>query len=122
MRSSMRLPGILGGLSLLGVALVGCGPTAASSSIAPHKPVVIALAPLQEPNWFFPVVSATAYTITNLDFVALGYKPLLDITASDRIDYSKSIATHLSVTHNDTVFTITLGSRYKWSNGQPVTA
>lgn len=122
MRSSMRLPGILGGLSLLGVALVGCGPTAASSSIAPHKPVVIALAPLQEPNWFFPVVSATAYTITNLDFVALGYKPLLDITASDRIDYSKSIATHISVTHNDTVFTITLGSRYKWSNGQPVTA
>lgn len=110
----------LAALLLMGMGLSACGTQAATP---PTKTsVVVALGPQQAPNWYFPVFSASAYTLTNLDFAALEYKPLLDVTATDHIDYNKSLASSINVSHNDTVYTIHLGSKYAWSNGQPVTA
>ncbi len=105
---------------LMGAVLSACGSPAATP--AAKSSVVVAVSPTQAPNWYFPVISSTAYTLVNLDFIALEYKPLLDVTASDRIDYSRSLASSITVSHHDTVYTIHLGSRYKWSNGTPVTA
>jgi peptide/nickel transport system substrate-binding protein len=50
------------------------------------------------------------------------YKPLLDITPSDTIDFHRSIASRITWNPSGTVYTMTLGHRYHWSNGEPITA
>lgn len=52
----------------------------------------------------------------------LMYKPLLDITPTDGIDYAHSLASHVTWNSNGTVYTITLSHKYRWSNGKPVSA
>ncbi len=104
------------------VILVGCGSTSATS--APHHggTAVIALPADAAPNWFFPIESATAYSIYNSQVSFWMYRPLVYITPQDGIDYSRSIASSIKANRSGTQYTITLGTKYKWSNGKPVTA
>ncbi|PSR21105.1 MAG: ABC transporter substrate-binding protein [Sulfobacillus acidophilus] len=113
----------VGALTTLTVAGWGTSPLAkTSSATASGKIIVMALEPLVAPNWFFPVFSSTAYTVTNLQATALMYKPLLDITKTDAIDYNRSLVSKIQVNKADTEFTLTMNSKYHWSNGKPVSA
>jgi len=50
------------------------------------------------------------------------YRPLFWIGQNARIDYSRSIATSITVSANRAVYTVTMRPSYKWSDGVPVTA
>ncbi len=105
--------------------LAGCGTNATTSAPASHGTggtAVVALAPQTPPNWFFPVVSADGYASTNFQINFLMYRPLVYISKTNQINYQKSLATSIKVNPEGTVYTITLGTKYKWSNGKPVTA
>jgi peptide/nickel transport system substrate-binding protein len=75
-----------------------------------------------EPNWWFANMPAQYCTTENSMFTDMAYRPLIWIANNDTIDYSQSIATGITVNSQDTVFTVHLGTRYKWSNGQTVNA
>ncbi len=113
---------VVTGASLL--LLAGCGTTApASTSSSSHADtVVMATAPLQAPNWFFAVGSNTGATLINGQVQSLLYVPLVDIGTNDAPNYSQSIATGVTVNKASDQFIVHLGSKFKWSNGQPVTA
>lgn len=120
----MKNPGWVAVVSLAMVA-AGCGSAAKTTASGPshtRATVVMAMEPLVAPNWFFPVFSSTAYTVTNLQATALMYKPLLDITKTDAINYAHSLVKPISVNKTDTQFTLTMNPKYRWSNGQPITA
>jgi peptide/nickel transport system substrate-binding protein len=114
-----HIAGILGAAILL-IVTSGCGSTSAASSA--QRTAVVALAPQTSPNWFFPIRAIGSGSDVNMQMESLLYKPLLTITSTDGIDYHHSLASHVAVSHNDTVFTITLNPRYKWSDGKPITA
>ncbi len=112
-------------LSATLLALTGCGIShAGAGTSAPHTggTIVIAMPPQLSPNGFFPVMSTTTYSNIDNQMQALMYKPLLFITPSDGIDYHRSIASDVTWNKAGTVYTITLGHRYRWSNGTPITA
>ncbi|PSR23641.1 MAG: ABC transporter substrate-binding protein [Sulfobacillus acidophilus] len=97
------------------------GVTVASRS-AGTDTIVMATAALQAPNWFFPIMSDTGDTLQNAQLQGLMYKPLIFVTSQDTVDYARSVASKITVNKASTQFTITLGNKYKWSNGQPITA
>lgn len=111
-------------VGLVTAALAGCGSSGstAASPTAQGGTAVIALAPQTSPNWFFPVRAVGFGSDVNMQLEGLMYKPLLDITANDSINFSHSLASSVSVSPNDKVFTIHLNPRYQWSNKTPVTA
>jgi peptide/nickel transport system substrate-binding protein len=118
---------LLGTAGILGFALAGtltaasAAPTAASTAKTGGT-VVVALAPDSPPNWFVPIVSAAAYTEINAQIEFLMYRPLIYLNSKSQVDYSRSLASKIAVSNNGTTYTITLGHKYKWSNGTPVTA
>jgi peptide/nickel transport system substrate-binding protein len=73
-------------------------------------------------NWWFPNDPGQYCDIENTMATNMAYRPLLWVSNRDAIQYNQSIATGITVSHHDTVFTVHLGHRYKWSNGTPVTA
>ncbi|MCY0907967.1 MAG: peptide ABC transporter substrate-binding protein [Sulfobacillus thermotolerans] len=112
-------------IGLIGILASGCGATSsASHSATPANggTAVIALAPQTSPNWFFPVRAVGYGSDVNMQLEGLMYKPLLDITPSDGINFAHSLVSSIDVSSNDTVFTLHLNSRYRWSNNAPITA
>lgn len=61
-------------------------------------------------------------SVENGMFTGSAFRPLLWISGKDNINYSRSIASGITVSNNDKTYTVHLKSTYKWSNGQPVTA
>lgn len=118
----------LWGLAATGaIVLAGCGaspPTGPSTTATAGTggTVVVALAPDSPPNWFVPVFSASAYIEINAQIQFLMYRPLIYLNKKSQVDYSRSLVKNISVTGNGTTYTMTLNPKYKWSNGQPVTA
>lgn len=106
------------------VTLAGCGasPLSGAASPATSAPVVIALPVETSPNWFFPVFSTNTFSATNIELDALMYKPLLDVTPQDTVDYKHSLVSSITWNKSATIFTLTMNPRYHWSNGHPVTA
>ena len=107
--------------------LTGCGSSSSPTQTASSGPVaggtaVIAMPPDLSPDGFFPVNSTVTYSDINSQVQALMYKPLLDITAKDNINYDRSLAAKIQWNASGTVYTITLSHKYRWSNGNPVTA
>ncbi len=111
-------------LGALTIMAAGCGSSSASSSTHATTPstVVVALPVQTSPNWFFPVLASTAFIDTNSQMNIMMYKPLVYISKTDGIDYRKSLATSITYNASGTRYVITLGNKYKWSNGRPVTA
>ncbi|WP_053958854.1 peptide ABC transporter substrate-binding protein [Sulfobacillus thermosulfidooxidans] len=112
----------LAAMTPLVLIAAGCGTQSTTSSPALPTTATIALAPQVSPNWWFPVLSSSAYSDTNLQMNALMYVPLLHISRTDSIDFSRSLAQKISHNADGTVYTIDLNPKYHWSNGQPVTA
>ena len=116
--------GIVGALALV---LAGCGAAttpSSSSGVAPglNNNEITLLGGIQvEPNFWFPIMSNTTCSTAN-GLSGLMYLPLLHISRTDGINFSRSIASGITVSNNDTTYTITLNPKWHWSNGQPVTA
>lgn len=109
---------------VLSLISAGCGnqTSAPTKTVVKGGTAVIALAPQTSPNWFFPIRAVGFGSDVNMQVENLMYKPLLDITPTDGIDFAHSLVSSITVSHNDTVFTLHLSSRYRWSNNQPITA
>jgi peptide/nickel transport system substrate-binding protein len=105
------------------VTLTACG-TSQKAAAKPTTPttVVVAMTPQSSPNWFFPVISSTSYTEINAQIQFLMYKPLIELNKANQVDYATSLVKNTSYNSAGTQYTITLGSKYHWSNGHPVTA
>ncbi|HZS90738.1 MAG TPA: peptide ABC transporter substrate-binding protein [Chloroflexota bacterium] len=92
----------------------------ARTTHAPQSGGTVIFGYTQEIDSFIPVLSPTS--IMDDGAQVLLYRPLLWIGQNVSIDYSRSIATGIAVSNNNTVFTVTMRPDYKWSDGQPVTA
>jgi peptide/nickel transport system substrate-binding protein len=113
--------GTLCGLLVVGLVLVGQGSGARAA--VPHAPQTggtVIFGYTQLIDGLIPVLSRTS--IMDDGAQVLLYRPLLWIGQNVKIDYSRSIATRISVSNNKTVFTVTMRPDYKWSDGVPVTA
>ncbi|MCY0881348.1 MAG: peptide ABC transporter substrate-binding protein [Firmicutes bacterium] len=105
--------------------LSGCGTTSATSTAAngiTAGTVSIALPAQTPPNWFFPIADPAGNSVVDAQMFDLMYKPLVFISSSDTIDYQRSLAKSITVSGNDTVYTIQLNPKWRWSNGTPVTS
>lgn len=120
-KRSIALLGV-SSLALLSAAGWGTTHSTAAATSTSADTIVMATAPLQAPNWFFPVGSDTGATLENGQLQSLMYVPLVHIGTNDAPDYAQSIATGVTVNKASDQFTVHLGTKYKWSNGQPVTA
>lgn len=118
--SRMALPGAM--VLVLGAMVSACGTSTTNSGTASGGTALIALSPQSSPNWFFPVLSIADYSDLNTQVESLMYKPLIYINKADQVDLPRSLAQSIRVSRNDTTYTITLGTKYRWSNGKPVTA
>ncbi|PSR21449.1 MAG: ABC transporter substrate-binding protein [Sulfobacillus acidophilus] len=111
---------VIAGLLASSSLLMAAGVTPAQSTAG--GTAVVAMAPQTEPNWFFPVVSGAGYSAINFQVNALMYLPLIAVSKKDTVNYAQSLASAITVNKTDTQFVIHLSHRYRWSNGQPVTA
>ncbi len=106
----------------LGALTAACGSGTGTTAAPPHTTAVVALPVQTSPNWFFPVLASTGFTDTNSQMNFLMYKPLVYITKTDSVNYSRSIAKSIVSNTNGTRYVIKINPRYQWSNGHPVTA
>jgi peptide/nickel transport system substrate-binding protein len=103
-------------VSFGGFASVGAEASAGPSTITLSEGVQV------QPNWWFPIAPGQYCSVENGVFSSMAYRPLIWISNTDTLDWGQSIATGVKASDNDTVFTLTIGNRYKWSNGQVVNA
>jgi peptide/nickel transport system substrate-binding protein len=80
------------------------------------------LGPGVRPNWWPPIVSSLACLTLTGGFDTPSYMPLLWVNGSGTIDWSRSIATSITVSNHDRTYTIHMGAKWRWSNGTPLTA
>ncbi len=92
----------------------------------PHAgPVSFAESPNSAPTWILPLVTAAANSVSNVfDFDYQMWRPLYWPVqgVSAAIDPALSLAKPTVWSNGDKRVTITMNSRYKWSDGQPVSA
>lgn len=112
-------------LASVGMVAAACGAPSGGAAAGAASTVTIALTPGSSLDWWPPLVPSTNCS----DLVGGGgvngpnmYLPMLWIGRQDNINYSRSIASGITVSHGDTQFTIHLNPKWHWSNGQPVTA
>jgi len=115
-----RLLGIVGAIALL----AGCGTGGAGAGSAKTPTTLnIALPQGLSLNWWPPLVPGVdCYTLTGGYLGPDTYLPLIWMSKTDHVQYSRSIASNIAVSHDDTVYTITLNKKWHWSNGAPITA
>ncbi len=104
--------------------LAGCGSSTQPSAAKPTTggTAVVALAPQTSPNWFFPTLSAAAYSDVNTQVDSMMYRPLIMFNKEDQVDYARSLVSSITYNSTGTRYVLTLSPKYKWSNGQPITA
>ncbi|UNS99181.1 peptide ABC transporter substrate-binding protein [Streptomyces tubbatahanensis] len=114
--------------------LAGCGPKVeAVTDVRPGQgtPVeggtaVMALPPAATPNWIFPI-GAPGYLATynsaiqNLLYPPL-YTPEPDKSGKLTMDSPRNVAEKPRFSDGNRTVTVTLKKRYRWSDGEPVTA
>jgi peptide/nickel transport system substrate-binding protein len=109
---------IAGAAMLLTLFLSACG--AGSTAAEPVRDFVTVALPAQTtPGWWYPIWPTTdcGGTLFNNS-----YDDLFWVNPNDSINYAKSLVDRVTVSGDDTVFTLHLNPRWHWSNGQPVTA
>lgn len=113
------------GLLLSAVALAGCGTTSTTNATSsPHTggTAVVALATQTSPNWFFPMLSAAAFSDVNTQVDSMIYRPLIMFNKQDEIDYGRSLVSNITYNSTGTRYVLTMNPKYKWSNGHAITA
>ena len=116
------LPALLLSAALAGV-LTACGAGPTTAPATPSTLTVGTSVGLTISSWL-PIVGPSDCVGVNGPG-ALGpdtYKPLLWYANSGQLDLSRSLASGVSVSRNDTLYTITMNPKWHWSTGQPVTA
>ncbi len=115
---------LLGALALSGCGTTSSTPSASASSTQTVKggTAVIALSPLTSPNWFFPELSAAAFSDVNTQVDSMLYRPLISFNKNDEVDYARSLVSNISSNAAGTQYVLTLSHKYGWSNGHPITA
>ena len=113
-------------VSILALVLAGCGSSPTTSTSTPEpawakaNEAIVPLPASVLLNAFNPILPLNAYSVYNSQATYLMYKPLVFITNSDGIDFSRSIAQSVAVSNNSQTFTVTLNPKWTWSNGNPV--
>lgn len=79
----------------------------------------VGIGPPAPVNGLNPLLASSLY---NQQAAGLMYLGLLWIDRHLKIDYTRSVASGIQVSADRTVYTVTLHKRYRWSDGQPVTA
>ncbi|QQE79146.1 peptide ABC transporter substrate-binding protein [Alicyclobacillus sp. SO9] len=134
-KSLMASVAIAAGTSLL---VVGCGsskPATANSNnsanasnststATPTKGGTLnyALPSQTQLNWYLPIMTPAADSVYNAQLIDQMYKPLIWIDQNYKIDYGSSIASKITYNKQGTVYHVFLNSKWKWSDGTPVTA
>jgi peptide/nickel transport system substrate-binding protein len=108
-------------VTALALVLTACG-SSTPTSTATHPSQVTLVGGIQtEPNWWFAYTDLQTCSTSNFG-ISLLYAPLLYVSKHDTIDYSNSIASGITTSGNDTVFTVHLNPKWHWSNGAPITS
>lgn len=115
-----RATRLLSMLLVAGLLAVQASNVRATTAHAPKTGGTVIFGYTQEIDSFIPVLSPTS--IMDDGAQVLLYRPLLWIGQNVSIDYSRSIATGITVSNHNTVFTVTMRPDYKWSDGVAVTA
>lgn len=124
----MRRSILLGSVAALSLIVAGCGTTTAlSKTSAGAKPqsggtAVIALSEQTSPNWFFPELSLSAFSVVNTEVDTLSYIPLVYFGQNGLLSNQSGLASSVTYNKAGTVFTVHLDPKWHWSNGAPVTA
>lgn len=120
-RTRIPIAVALGATTLL---MAGCGTQAPVASSKSHYggTAVVATPVDLGPNWFFPMLPLQADTDINMQVEALMYKPLLDVTPKDSIDYARSLVSKITTNSQGTRYVLQLNPKWHWSNGHAVTA
>lgn len=108
---------------MMALALLCAGQVSATQAAAPNGPQrggTLIYGTTQNIDSFIPVLSPTS--ILDDEAQVLLYRPLLWIGQHVSIDYSRSIATSITVGAHNTVYTVHMRGDYKWSDGTAVTA
>jgi peptide/nickel transport system substrate-binding protein len=109
---------------LAALALIGAGQAAGVRAAASHAPrmggTLIYAENFGSFDSFIPVVSPAE--IVDDEAQVLLFRPLLWIGQQASIEYDRSIARSISVSKDETTYTVLMRNNYKWSDGTPVTA
>jgi peptide/nickel transport system substrate-binding protein len=92
----------------------------AQNTSGPQRGGTLIYSEPQPVNSFMPVLSPAS--ILDDEVEVLLYRPLLWIGQKVTIEMDRSIADAISVSGNNTVFTVGMRHNYVWSDGMPVTA
>lgn len=111
----------------IGLLTAACGshttPTANSRSIPTSGgTLVAALSPGTNIDWYLPLNDAASDSNANIWLEDQIYKPLIHLNDAYQIVWKSSIASRITYNRAGTVYHVFLGRRWKWSDGQPVTA
>ncbi len=68
------------------------------------------------------MISSADYRDSNFQMNVMMYVPLIHISRTDGINYSRSLATNVVSNATGTRYVITLNKKWHWSDGRPVTA
>ncbi len=123
MRTSRgRLTALVGSaVTALALVLTACGSSTPSAASGPAQQVTLVGGIQTEPNWWFAYTDLQTCSTSNFG-ISLLYAPLLYISKHDTVDYSNSIASSVTPSKHDTVFTVDLKPSWHWSNGTPITS
>jgi peptide/nickel transport system substrate-binding protein len=108
-------------LVLIVIVFAGNAITArAQNTSGPQRGGTLIYSEPQPVNSFMPVLSPAS--ILDDEVEVLLYRPLLWIGQKVTIEMDRSIADAISVSSNNTIFTVGMRHNYVWSDGMPVTA
>lgn len=111
----------------LAAVLAGCGAgttPAASGHTGPKSggTVVVAMTPLDQIDWYLPIMPVAYNSVSNGWAQSLQYRSLFTLGSNGLPDFARSIAKKISWNSSGTVYTVTMNPKWHWSNGAPVTA
>lgn len=119
---SHRIAGLVAVFAALVLGLSACGAAAAPSTST--QTLTIALPAGYTISSWFPLVPPSDCINVNGPG-GLGpdtYKPLVWVSNADTLDFTRSIASKITVSRNDTLYTVTMNPKWHWNDGRPVTA
>jgi peptide/nickel transport system substrate-binding protein len=127
MRQTTRAT-LLGGLTsaaLVAGVFASTGLVSATSvhhRAASGSTLVFALPPQTQIPWYFPYTNASNASLYTSQLLDQMYMPLIYIGDNYDIDYANSLASKITYNKAGTVYHVFLNPKWKWSNGQSVTA